>query len=80
MLRQPDANARFPAGSKGTLLHSAAWNGNLAMVKLLVTHGADVLAVDEEHKTTPAQWGRHAMKLFGREGCGLVAEYLQAHG
>jgi ankyrin repeat protein len=79
MLRKGgDANARFPAGSKQTLLHLAAWNGDLAMVKLLVARGADVHAVDEEHKTTPSHWARLAFKLFERKGCDAVAEYLEA--
>jgi ankyrin repeat protein len=78
MLRKDaDANSRFPTRSKGTLLHAAAWNGDLAMAKLLVARGADVHALDEEHKTTPAHWARHALKTFDRKNCGSVAEYLE---
>ena len=73
------ANSRFPTGSKGTLLHTAAWNGDLAMAKLLVASGADVHALDEEHKTTPAHWARVALKIFDRKNCEPVAEYLEKH-
>jgi ankyrin repeat protein len=37
-----DVNARSETGSRGTALHSAAWNGDLEMAKLLVEAGADV--------------------------------------
>ena len=72
-----DVNARFPTGSQGTLLHNAAWNGNLALVKLLVAKGADLYAVDQEHQTTPAHWARFALKAFNRKPCEAVAEYLE---
>jgi len=37
-----NANAHSDWGSQGTALHSAAWNGDLRMVKLLVDAGADI--------------------------------------
>ena len=78
MLRQgADPNSRFTTGSKHMLLHAAAWNGDLAMAKLLVSCGAEVSAIDEEHKTTPAHWARHALKVLDRKSCGPVAEYLE---
>jgi ankyrin repeat protein len=55
-------NAKAAWGSQGTALHSAAWNGDLEMVKLLVAAGADVLARDAEHNNTPAGWAQVAMR------------------
>jgi ankyrin repeat protein len=72
-----DVNARFPRGSQGTLLHNAAFNGDLSMVKLLVAKGADLRALDREHKTTPAHWARFALKAFNRKPCEAVAKYLE---
>ncbi len=71
-----DVNSRSPNGSGGTLLHNAAFDGNLAMVKLLVARGADVNALDREHNNTPAGWARFALKAFNRYPCEVVAEYL----
>jgi ankyrin repeat protein len=72
-----DVNVRTVRGSKGTPLHSAAFTGNLAMVRLLLRRGADVAAIDGEHKTTPAVWARTALKMFNRQPCLEVAEYLE---
>jgi len=72
-----DVNARFPTGARHTLLHAAAWNGNLSIAKLLVAKGADVHALDREHESTPADWARFALKAFNRKPCEAVAEYLE---
>jgi ankyrin repeat protein len=76
--RGADVNARTPAGSKGTALHAAAWSGHIRVARLLVERGADVHAIDAEHRTTPAVWARTALKLFKRQTCKSVAEYLEA--
>jgi ankyrin repeat protein len=79
MLRDgADANSRHPAGSEGTLLHTAAWNGDLAMARLLVKHGADAAVLDREHHVTAAHFARHALKVFDRKPCAAVAEFLDA--
>ena len=72
-----DVNARFPTGAQHTLLHAAAWNGNLPIAKLLVAKGADLHALDREHKGTPAAWARYALKAFNRKPCEVVAKYLE---
>jgi ankyrin repeat protein len=72
-----DVNARFSAGSRQTLLHAAAWNGDLPVVRLLVAKGADLYALDQEHETTPAHWARVALDAFHRQSCEPVAEYLE---
>ncbi len=44
-----------------TLLHDKAFRGDVEMVRLLLDHGADINAVDEEFRATPlgfaARWG-----------------------
>jgi len=51
-----------------TLLHDMAQHGDIAKARLLIDHGADIDAVDEEYRTTPlgmaARWGRRDMALF----------------
>jgi len=76
--RGADVNARTSGGSKGTMLHAAAWVGDIRTARLLVERGADVNALDEEHRTTPAQWARTALDRFKRHKCKAVAEYLEA--
>ena len=71
-----DVNARQDFGSKGTALHSAAWNGDLAMVQCLLEHGADTSAVDEENKTTPLIWAQTARRITNNPACDDVAEHL----
>jgi ankyrin repeat protein len=44
-------------------LHSAAWNGDLPMVRLLVGAGADLAARDEEHDGTPLGWAEVAIDV-----------------
>jgi ankyrin repeat protein len=72
-----DVNSRFPTGSQGTLLHNPAFNGDLALVKLLVAKGANLSALDHEHQTTPAEWARFALNAFNRKPCEAVAQYLE---
>ncbi len=70
------ANARSTALSKNTALHSAAWNGDLKMAELLIAHGADVAARDEEHDTTPAVWAEVSVQVSNNPKCADVAAYL----
>jgi ankyrin repeat protein len=74
------ANARAPAESKQTALHSAAWNGDLQMAKLLVEAGADVAARDEEHDSTPRGWAETSLEITRNPAAGLVAAYLASVG
>lgn len=71
-----DVNARQDSGSKGTALHSAAWNGNAAMVRCLLEHGADIKAVDEEYGTTPQVWAETARQITNNPECDGVAKLL----
>jgi ankyrin repeat protein len=48
-----------------TLLHDMAQSGDVEKARLLLDHGADINAVDDEHRTTPlgmaARWGQRKM-------------------
>ncbi len=71
-----NVNARAAAQSRHTALHSAAWNGDLAMVKLLVGAGADVGALDAEHRNTPRGWAETAIVVTNNAKCPDVVAYL----
>lgn len=75
-----NANARSAGRSWQTALHSAAWNGDLDMVKLLAEHGADLHARDGEHDNTPLGWARTAAGITNTPACMDVAAWLQAQG
>lgn len=48
-----------------TLLHDMAQDGDIAKARLLLDHGADINAIDEEYRSTPlgfaARWGQREM-------------------
>jgi ankyrin repeat protein len=75
--RGADPNARSSNGSHGTCLHSAAWNGDLAMVELLLARGADPHLRDEEHHNTPAGWADVAVHVTNKPVCAEVAARLR---
>ena len=77
-LRRPGAvgllvEAGFSVDGAGrtTPLHRAAYNGDLPMVRLLVSLGADPGREDLDHHATPLGWAEHA-------GADEVADYLRA--
>jgi ankyrin repeat protein len=43
----------------GTLLHWAAWTGQVAAVRMLIALGADVNLRDREHGSSPLGWAGH---------------------
>jgi ankyrin repeat protein len=73
-----DPNARAERGSRGSALHSAAWEGDLRMARLLVSYGADTGARDAEHHNTPAGWARASARVTGNPRCLEVAVYLDS--
>ena len=68
--------ARSSSVSRHTALHEAAWNGDLAMVSLLLDQGADPLARDAEHDATPRDWAEFAIGATGNPGCAGVVTHL----
>lgn len=51
-----------------TLLHDMAFTGDVRKARLLLDHGADINAIDEEYQSTPlgyaAHWGKREMAAF----------------
>jgi ankyrin repeat protein len=76
LARGGNVNARARAQSRHTALHSAAWNGDLPMTRLLVDAGADVRARDEEHDGTPLDWAKVAIEVTNNPSCQQVVDYL----
>ena len=72
-----NVNAKAAWGSHATALHSAAWNGDLEMVKLLVAAGADISARDAEHENTPAGFAEVAITVSNNPQCKDVVDYLR---
>ena len=60
-----------PPGGGRSALHQAAAVGDLALVRLLVDHGADLHAKDPDWNGTPFVWANHL-------GRAEVADYLRA--
>jgi ankyrin repeat protein len=75
--RGGDVAARTGVGSDGTPLHSASWNGDLEMVRLLLEAGADPNARDREHDTTPLRWAEVSQEVTRNPKCAEVADHLR---
>jgi hypothetical protein len=77
LARGGNANARADAQSRHTALHSAAWNGDLRMVQLLLDAGADPAARDEQYDATPLGWAETAIIVANNPKCAEVATHLK---
>ncbi len=75
--RGASANARSSVLSKNTALHSAAWNGDMEMVQILIENGADLTACDEEYGTTPQVWAEVSVDVTKNPNCSSVAAFLE---
>jgi ankyrin repeat protein len=58
-LLDKDANWNMTGVNNGTILHRAAWDGDLAMVQRLVAKGADISNRDNPFNSTPLSWAQH---------------------
>ena len=74
--RGANVNARSGHGSRQTALHSAAWNGDLTMVALLVKAGADRTARDAQYDATPLGWAETSIEVTRNARCSEVVTYL----
>jgi ankyrin repeat protein len=78
LARGGNANARRTDKSRQSVLHDAAWNGDLEMVKLLVEAGADRHFRDGEHDAPPWSWAGTAVTITNNPACAGVAAWLLA--
>jgi ankyrin repeat protein len=58
-LLEKDGNWDITGVNNGTVLHRAAWAGDLPMVKRLVAKGADMKNRDNPFNSTPLSWAQH---------------------
>ncbi|HEY0254168.1 MAG TPA: ankyrin repeat domain-containing protein, partial [Kofleriaceae bacterium] len=72
-----NVNARQVWGSKGTALHSAAWEGDYEMVELLLERGADPNLLDDEHHNTALGFAEVSRKITNNPDCDVTAELLR---
>lgn len=72
-----DVNVRTGGEADATPLHSAAWNGDLRMVKLLLAHGADRQALDRQYNAPPRGWAEAGLQIEDNEKCRAVIEYFE---
>jgi ankyrin repeat protein len=71
-LLEHDGNWNMTGVNNGTLLHRAAWEGNLAMVQRLVSLGADIGNRDNPFTSTPLSWAQHNKQT-------AVFDWLRTH-
>jgi hypothetical protein len=75
-----NVNARSDAESRHTALHSAAWNGDVRMVQLLIEAGADPAIRDAQYDATPRGWAHTSIEVTNNEACREVVSYLDRLG
>lgn len=80
LARGASVNARAEAQSRHTALHSAAWNGDLEMVQLLVGAGADTAALDEQYRGTPRGWAATSIEVSHNPACADVVRFFETRG
>lgn len=75
--RGANVNARSDAPSRHTALHSAAWNGDVEMVRLLLAAGADPAIRDDEHNGTALAWAETSIEVTNNPRCAEGAALLR---
>lgn len=73
-----DPNARTGEPDDATVLHSAAWNGDLRMVELLLRHGADPAIRDARYGAGAAGWAAKSVEVTNNPRCAEVAKRIEA--
>jgi ankyrin repeat protein len=58
-LLQKDGNWNMTGVNNGTLLHRAAWSGDLPIMERLIAKGADLHNRDNPFNSTPLSWAQH---------------------
>ena len=58
-LLEKDGNWNMVGVNNGTMLHRAAWEGDMAMVQRLFAKGADISNRDNPFNSTPLSWAQH---------------------
>lgn len=76
LARGASANARSDAASRHSALHSAAWNGDLRMARILVEAGADRESRDAQYEGTPRGWAKTSLEVTNNAACAEVAAFL----
>jgi ankyrin repeat protein len=74
--RGANPNARAHDRSRQTLLHEAAWLGDVVMVDLLLARGADPRARDDEHKATARDWAETSVTVTNNPRCADVVAWF----
>jgi uncharacterized protein len=68
LLLENGMSAGHMSWQRVTLLHDMAQSGDIAKARLLLGHGADINAIDDEYRTTPlglaARWGHRDVVRF----------------
>jgi len=59
LLLEMDGNLNMTGVNNGTVMHRAAWDGDLPMVQRLVSHSADVHNRENPFGSTPLSWAQH---------------------
>ena len=72
-LLEHDGNWNMTGVQNGTILHRAAWDGDLRTVQTMVAKGADVANRDNPFASTPLSWAEHNKQE-------AVVEWLRANG
>jgi ankyrin repeat protein len=62
-LLEKDGNWNMVGVNNGTVLHRAAWQGDLAMVRRLVAKGADMSDRNNPFNATPLSWAQHNKQI-----------------
>jgi len=55
-----------------------AWNGDLEMIELLLSRGANPRLLDDDHQNTPQGWAEVSVRVTNNPKCTACAERLRS--